>query len=140
MSHHNDVYCNFGPPYSFANYAPKSKLYFLLNAMMMIFFSLVKIIATHTHTHTYTHTRIYKRKQTKICPVAWGCRIHRLLLCRGVRPSPTSVLDMTLNNLMVRFQQRWSFGECRVPLYCYCSQIHSSPERLHLIGPYLWVK
>ena len=20
------------------------------------------------------------------CPVSWGCRIHRLLLCRGVRP------------------------------------------------------
>ena len=31
------------------------------------------------------------------CPVGWGCRIHRLLLCRGVRPPPTSVLDMTLN-------------------------------------------
>ena len=27
------------------------------------------------------------------CPVGWGCRIHRLLLCRGVRPPPpTSVL------------------------------------------------
>ena len=22
------------------------------------------------------------------CPVDWGCRIHRLHLCRGVRPSP----------------------------------------------------
>ena len=34
------------------------------------------------------------------CPVGWGCRIHRLHLCRGVKfpPSPTSVLDMTQNN------------------------------------------
>ena len=24
-----------------------------------------------------------------LCPVGWGCRIHRLLLCRGVRP-PTN--------------------------------------------------
>ena len=40
-----------------------------------------------------------------LCPVGWGCRIHRLLLCRGVRPPQTSVLDMTLNNPMVRFQQ-----------------------------------
>ena len=24
----------------------------------------------------------------RICPVGWGCRIHRLLLCRGVRPPP----------------------------------------------------
>ena len=41
-----------------------------------------------------------------VCPVGWGCRIHQLLLCRGVRPPPhqTSVLNMTLNNLMVRFQ------------------------------------
>ena len=37
-------------------------------------------------------------------PVGWGCRIHRLLLCREVRPlSSTSVLDMILNSLMVRF-------------------------------------
>ena len=26
---------------------------------------------------------------------------------------------MTLNNLMVSFQQCWSFGECGVPLYCH---------------------
>ena len=24
------------------------------------------------------------------CPVDWGCRIHRLLLCRRVRPPPTN--------------------------------------------------
>ena len=64
------------------------------------------------------------------CPVGWGggCRIHWLHLCRGVKPHlPMSVLDMTLNNLMVRFQQCWSFGECGVPLYCHCSQVHSGP-------------
>ena len=33
-------------------------------------------------------------------PVGWGCKIHWLHLCRGVNPPPTSVLDMTLNNLM----------------------------------------
>ena len=62
------------------------------------------------------------------CPVGWGCRIHRLLLCRGVRPFLTSVLDMTLNNLMVRLQQCWSFGECGVPLHCHRAQVHSGPE------------
>ena len=61
-------------------------------------------------------------------PVSWGYRIHWLHLCRGVRPPPTSVLDMTLNNLMVRFQQCWSFGKCGVPLHCHCSQVHSGPE------------
>ena len=27
----------------------------------------------------------------------------------------------------------WGFGECGVPLDCYCSQIHSDPEWLYLI-------
>ena len=62
------------------------------------------------------------------CPVSWGCRIHWLHLCRGVRPPPTSVLDMTLNNLMVRFQQCWSFGECGEPFHCHRSQVHSGLE------------
>ena len=39
------------------------------------------------------------------CPIGWGCRIHRLLPCRGVRPhSANKCPGMTLNNLMVRFQ------------------------------------
>ena len=44
--------------------------------------------------------------------LAGGCRIHWLHLCRRVRPPPTSVLDMVLNNLIVRLQL-WRFGECR---------------------------
>ena len=75
------------------------------------------------------------------CPVGWDRRIHRLNLCRWVRPPPQrSVLDMTLNNLMVRFQQCWSFMECGIPLHYHPSQAHSGPEWSHLIGPYLWVK
>ena len=42
-------------------------------------------------------------------------------------PHPTSVLDMTLNNLMVRFQWCWSFGEYGVPLHCHSSQVHIWP-------------
>ena len=45
----------------------------------------------------------------------------------GLDPTPMSVLDMTLNYLMMRFQP-WSFGECGVPLHCHCSQIHSGLE------------
>ena len=41
---------------------------------------------------------------------------------------PISVLDMTLNNLMVRFQWFWSFGECKTPIHCHCSQVQSGPE------------
>ena len=64
-----------------------------------------------------------------VCPVGWGFRIHWLLLCNGVRPTPTSVLDITLNNLMVRFQWSWNFGECGTPLHCHCSQVHYGSER-----------
>ena len=38
-----------------------------------------------------------------VFPVGWSCRIHRLHLFRGVR-APNECPDMTLNNLMVRFQ------------------------------------
>ncbi len=63
------------------------------------------------------------------CLVGWGCKIHRLLHWRRVRPHPTtSVLDMTLNNMMVRFQQCWSFGECGVFFYCHRSLLNSGPE------------
>ena len=39
-----------------------------------------------------------------------------------------NVLDRTLSNLLVRFQWCWCFWECRVPLHCRCSQVHSGPE------------
>ena len=61
-------------------------------------------------------------------PVDLSCRIHRLLLCRGVRPPhPMSVLIMTLNNLMVRFQWGWNSGECGVTLHYHRSQVYSRP-------------
>ena len=37
--------------------------------------------------------------------VGWGCIIHRLHFCKEVKPtSPTSILDMTLNNLIEMLQ------------------------------------
>ena len=74
---------------------------------------------------------IFKNPQIDHCPVGLGSRIHRLHLCREVRPLPTarSVLDMTLNNLMVRIQLCCrGFEEYRVTLYCHRSRVHSSPE------------
>ena len=59
--------------------------------------------------------------------VGWACRIHWLYLCKGVRPPPMSVLDMTLINLIVRLHWRWSWWECRLLLYWYFSLIHAGP-------------
>ena len=93
-------------------------LYFLL------FFSLPDNATSHNILEI-------KKKLTLLrnSPVGSGCRIHRLHPCRRVRPPPMGVLDMTLNNLMVRFQQWGSFRECGAPLHCHLSQVHSGLER-----------
>ena len=61
-------------------------------------------------------------------PVSRGCCIHRLHPCRGLRPHPMSVLEMILNNLMVRLQWCQSFGKWGVLFHCHHSQIHSDWE------------
>ena len=64
------------------------------------------------------------------CPVGWGCRIHWLHFCRGVRP-PMSVLDLTLNILMAKFQWCWSFGERRAAGSTLARSIGSNRTKLH---------
>ena len=48
--------------------------------------------------------------------------------------SRISVLDMTLNNMMVSFQWCWSFGECGALLHFHCSQVHSGPDKVLSMG------
>ena len=59
---------------------------------------------TRTVEHwTFRTKHLYKMSMWSnwsICPICWDSRIHRLYLCRGVRLRPTSVLIMTLNNLI----------------------------------------
>ena len=57
----------------------------------------------------------------------WGCRIEQLYLCRGGGPLPMTVLDMALNNLMLKLHS-WSFRERGVPLHYHYSQVHSDLE------------
>ena len=108
---------------------PDLGLSFSCFVILLILFLVFIVVLTHACS-LFSSSRLRSGFKTPLrnCPVSWGCRIHWLHLCRGVRPPPTSVLDMTLNNLMVRFQQYWSFGECRVPLHCHSSQVHSGPE------------
>ena len=47
-------------------------------------------------------------------------------------PQPTRILDMTLNNILAKYQWCWSFREYRALLHCHCSQVHSGPEFWHL--------
>ena len=109
-------------------------LYFLLSSHSSLLILPTYSFCFASSTCSYSSPILFFR------PVGWGCRIHRLLLCWGEDHPSMSVLDMTLNNLKVRFHWCWGFGECKIPLHCHCSQVHSGPEWLHLIGSYLWVK
>ena len=58
------------------------------------------------------------------CPVGWGCRIHQLLLCRGVRPSP---------NECPGYDTKQSDGE--VPAMLELWEMQSTPLLPLLPGP-----
>ena len=62
--------------------------------------------------------------EKKNCPVGWGCRIHRLLLCRGVRPPP---------NEFPGYDTKQSDGE--VPAMQELWGIQSTPLLPSLPGP-----
>ena len=51
-----------------------------------------------------------------------------LLFCLTVCISATRVLNMTLNNLMVRLLL-WRFGECGVTFHCRLSQVYSGSKQ-----------
>ena len=72
-----------------------------LQCSMFSFFSL-----TITWSRLLARFRWFVCISKPHCPFGWSCRIHWLLLCKGVTPSQLSmsVLDMTLSNPMVRFQ------------------------------------
>ena len=55
-------------------------------------------------------------------------------VCRGIRLPPMSALDMTLNNLMVRLQLCWSFGEYGVYFHCHHSQAVVAPDKVLSMG------
>ena len=77
------------------------------------------------HTLVTTIFMDFFSKDNKL--VCWRCRIHCASLQRDNKPA-MCVLDMILNNLMVRHQKCWSFGECGMPFHCHRSRVHSGPE------------
>ena len=69
---------------------------------------------------------IHALTQLQLCPVGWGCRIHRLLLCRRVTPTP---------NECPRYDTKQSDGE--VPAMLELWRMRSTPSLPLLPGP-LW--
>ena len=62
----------------------------------------------------------------QLCPVGWSCRIHRLLLCRGVRSPP---------NECPEYDTKQSDGEVLAMLELW--GMRSTPSLPSLPGP-LW--
>ena len=52
----------------------------------------LKVVLLH-NGNCFPSIHIKYSVQMKDCPVGWGCRIHQLLLCRGLTPTSTSILD-----------------------------------------------
>ena len=48
--------------------------------LLVLFLKLIILFST---IHSFTLNKIV---QCTVCPVGWSCRMHRLLLCRGIRP------------------------------------------------------
>ena len=86
-------------------------------------FTLLIYICIYIHIYVYMYVNIYIYIY---CPVGWGCRIHRLLLCRGVRPSP---------NERPGYDTKQSDGE--VPAMLELWGMRSTPSLPSLPGP-LW--
>ncbi len=61
------------------------------------------------------------------CPVRWGCRIHQLLLCRGVRPPTTT-------NECPGYDTEQSDGE--VPVMLEFWEMQSTPSLPSLPDPF----
>ena len=92
-------------------------------------FSFLPFFNLYLPFHQFLSPQLFIHFSSLFSASIYCCRIHQLHLCRGVRPTPQmSVLIMTLNNMMFRFKQYWSFGKFGAPLQCQCSQVHSGPE------------
>ena len=100
---------------------------FLLSVVSLDWWSSVLTTCQRKQCHHLISTDMQQHWSIhKYCPVGWGCRIHRLLLCRGVRPTP---------NKCPGYDTKQSDGE--VPAMLELWGMRSTPSLPSLPGP-LW--
>ena len=93
-----------------------------------LYIALLQIYTTISHFEFgcyYSHYSFGRSTFRSSCPVGWGCRIHRLLPCRGVRPP----------NECPAYENKQSDGEVRVILELW--EMRSTPSLPSLPGS-LW--
>ena len=83
-----------------------NSMYYFGHIYLFIFFPICHIVFTSlSNIPFYLSHSLSLYINTYISSlIGWGFRIHLLFHYRRVRLPPTNVLDMTLKNLMVRFQ------------------------------------
>ena len=92
---------------------------------LVVFYSISNLVCYLMANPVYTYILNIRVGCNFICPVGWGCRIHRLLLCRGVRtPNECPGYDI-----------KQSDGE--VPAMLDLWRMRSTPSLPSLPGP-LW--
>ena len=143
---HDDGYWGYDTPFhvfpkglSYWFFEVKRHRDWVMSGFGDCFFFLVDISSGTRHWWEFSIYSIYKyfacsnpiilsdNFQIYFCLVGWGYRIHRLLHWRGVRsPNYFPVYDTKHSDGGV--QNCWSYAECRVPLHCHSSQVHSVPE------------
>ena len=83
---------------------PKGIIYPTSNPQFTLCFSQILVNCSEISNYDWYPSHLHIPLLCLLSPVGWGCRIHRLHLCRGVRLPQRNIQDMTLNNLMVRLQ------------------------------------
>ena len=90
QSNHSSIYIwIYQPP-------QQTELFYFLNP------SITSMTGAVKYTDCITAEEVRLPQRVSRGPFGWRCKIHRLHLSREDKTLPTSVLDMTLNNLMVR--------------------------------------
>ena len=94
-----------------------------------------QVIIPFDYNNSYLILAILKKRYICLidynshCLVGCGCWIHRLLLCRRVRPSQQRMSEIWHKTIWWRSSSNTGiFGEYGVPLHYHSSQVHSGPE------------
>ena len=80
------------------------------------------VISSQTQEPTENLNYLIQRGRLLYCPIGWGCRIHWLHLCRGVRPPP---------NECPGYDTKQSDGEVPAMLELWGMQTECSPTYMH---------
>ena len=90
------------------------RLYIIIYSPIWIFFlppSYCRILSRFTFILSFRKKEYQIQELILLCPLGWGCRIHRLHLCWRVRPHPTESPGYDTNGevpVMLELWGMWS--------------------------------